>query len=339
MNSRRLRGILSGLGICIAVIVALARPAQATSDSCQDAAALDAAIGQACQQFAVGRYGEAVELLKSVETPTAAALLWLGRAQFELRDYPGAIQTLKRGTALAPGDSELHRWLGRAYGEEADRRRSFTMAVRVRREFEEAVRLDSTNIAARRDLLEFYLQAPRILGGGDGMARRQVAEIADLDPVAGHLASAASARRHGDVSRADADYKAVLQAEPRSVEPYFEAAEFYEERQDAAGLRAATDGALRIAPADPLLLYFRGVLQVIDGAELSGAETSLNSYLAIPPRSDRPGHASTHEWLGRLYERTGPLARAVAEYRAALTLEPGRKFAKESLHRLGRLLK
>jgi hypothetical protein len=87
-----------------------------------------------------------------------------------------------------------------------------------------------------------------------------------------------------------------------------------------------------------MLSYLRGVLQVIEGGELSSAETSLRTYLTVPPRSDRPGHAKTHEWLGRLYERSGASLRALAEYRAALALEPGRKFAKESLRRLERQL-
>src|SRR4029453_9493404 len=112
--------------------------------------------------------------LASVETPSAPVLFWLGRAQFELHDYPAAIQTLERGVALAPADAQTHRWLGRAVGEEPNRKSSFSLAIRVRRQFEEAVRLDPMNLDARRDLLEFYLEAPRLLGGGDEKARRKV---------------------------------------------------------------------------------------------------------------------------------------------------------------------
>jgi tetratricopeptide (TPR) repeat protein len=315
--------------------------ATANTDAASQALAqpvVDATVEQARQLFAAGRYAESAESLKSIPEPPAVVLFWLGRAQFELRDYAAASQAFERGVALAQSDSELHRWLGRAYGEEAARKRSLTLAIRVRRQFEEAVRLDPTNIAARRDLLEFYLQAPRLLGGGDDKARQQVAAIAALDPVAGHLASAAFAQHHGEASRAGAEYAAVMAAKPPSVEPYFEAAEFYEAHRDAAGLRAACDNVARLAPKDPRLSYIQGVVQVIEGGELASAETSLTTYLAVPPRSDRPGHASTHEWLGRLYEGSGALVRALAEYRAALALEPGRKFATESLRRVGQLL-
>src|SRR4030095_7650407 len=132
-----------------------------------------------------------------------------------------------------------------------NRKSSLSLAIRVRRQFEEAVRLDPMNVSARRDLLEFYLEAPRLLGGGDDKARRQVAAITALDPVAGHLASARLARHRGDTARAEAEYRAVFEAKPADVEPYFEAAEYYEARNDADGLRAAADGVGLSAPKHP----------------------------------------------------------------------------------------
>jgi tetratricopeptide (TPR) repeat protein len=299
---------------------------------------VDATIEQARHLFAEGRYDESAKALVTVEPPSAPILFWLGRTKFELHDYAAAIQTLERGVALAPDDAEMHRWLGRAYGEEANRKNSFSLAIRARHQFEDAARLDPLNVGAHRDLLEFYLEAPRLLGGGDDKARRQVAAITAVDPVAGHLASARLARHHGDTARVDAEYRAVFEAKPADVEPYFEAAEYYEARNDAYGLRAAADNVARLAPSDPRLSYILGVLQVIEGGAFVSAETSLKAYLTVPPRSDRPGPASTHEWLGRLYEESGALLRAAAEYRMALALEPGREFAKESLRRLGRLL-
>src|SRR5262245_21173180 len=229
-SGRRPRTANAVAGASVAALILCFAHATAITHATNQALAqpvVDATVEQARQLFASGRYAESAESLKSIPEPPAVVLFWLGRAQFELRDYAAAVQAFERGVALAQNDSELHRWLGRAYGEEASRKRSITLAIRVRRQFEEAVGLDPTNIAARRDLLEFYLQAPRLLGGGDDKARQQVAAIAALDPVAGHLASAAFAQHRGDASRAGAEYAAVMATRPASVEPYFEAAEFY----------------------------------------------------------------------------------------------------------------
>ena len=146
---------------------------------------------------------------------------------------------------------------------------------------------------------------------------------------------AAYLRHQHDASQADLEYRAVLRSKPATVEPFFEAAEFYENQRNANGLRNAVEAAAGMEPSDPRLSYFGGVLNIIAGANPSQGEALLTAYLVVPPRSDRPSAASAHEWLGRLYEQTGSSPRAIDQYRAALALEPGRKSAKESLRRLG----
>jgi tetratricopeptide (TPR) repeat protein len=295
-------------------------------------------VDQAREQFNDGRYGEAADILKArVEYAPrdAAAYFWLGRARFELRDYTGAIAALERGVQLNPDDSEYHRWLGRIYGEEADRKRSLSLAGRVRQQFENAVRLGPKNLAARRDLLEFYLEAPWIVGGGDDKARQQVTAITELDSNAGHFAYAAYLAHRSDYSHAAGEYRAAVSGRPARIESCFEAAEFFEKREDAAGLRAAADGAASVDPAEPRLLYFRGVAGVIAGADAGAAESLLQQYLAVPARSDRPSAAASHEWLGRLYEKLGRVADARSEYRVSTALNPDRKSTRERLRRLG----
>jgi tetratricopeptide (TPR) repeat protein len=265
----------------------------------------------------------------------ASAFFWLGRARFELGDYTGAIAALERGVELNPNDSEYHRWLGRIYGEEADRKRSPSLAGRVRRQFENAVRLGPKNLAAHRDLMQFYLEAPWILGGGDDKAKQQVTAINAIDSTAGHFAYAAYLAHHNDLPHASAEYRAAISARSGKIDSYFEAAEFFEKREDAAGLRAAVAGAAAVDSDDPRLLYFHAVADVVDGAGPGDAEALLQRYMAVPARSDRPSRSSAHEWLGRLYEKLGRVADARTEYRASAALEPDRKSPKERLRRLG----
>jgi tetratricopeptide (TPR) repeat protein len=325
------------------LIVALSLVCAAVAPSSQSIdARTDPRVEAARVQFEAGRYADATTTLESVvaaEPENASAYYWLGRTRIELHEYARAVDALKRACELKPQDSEYHRWLGRAYGEVADRERSFSLARRVREQFEEAVRLAPSNIAARRDLMQFYLEAPWILGGGEDKAWSQAAAIAAIDPVAGHLARAACwAHRHdaAGAAKAKAEYQAVLDARPNEVGPYLEAAEYFEKQKDIPGLQAAVDGATRVDPKAPALAYFLGVLDILSGVKPDEAETFLKAYLSgVPPRSDRPSHASAHEWLGRLYESQGRRAEAAAEYKEALRLDPNRRSARESLRRLG----
>src|SRR5208282_6173564 len=150
-----------------------------------------ATIQTAQRQFNAGNYSAAITTLQSAVTQNssnAEAYYWLGRTYYEIRDYDNAIAAGEKSIALDPKNSVYHQWLGRIYGGKADRDRSFSYARKVKKEFEAAVQLNPENIAARRDLEEYDLQAPWVVGGNKDEAKAEVDAIAALDPVAGHLA-------------------------------------------------------------------------------------------------------------------------------------------------------
>ena len=265
----------------------------------------------------------------------AQADLWLARCCLELAEYDQAIIYAERTVDLEPGSSQAHLWLGRSYGLEAERAHSFLLARRVRREFETAVQLDPGNLAARRDLMEFYLEAPWALGGSQDKARRQAEAITARDAVEGHLARAAFWQGRHQPLRAEAEYRAALELKPARVEPYFEIAEFYEKRGEAGEVEGALKAASLMQPLDPRLDYYGGVARVLEGGPFSEAEQFLKNYLSrAPVRSDFPSHAAAHEWLGRLYEQSGRTRQAVEHYRTALRLDAHRREARQALARL-----
>jgi tetratricopeptide (TPR) repeat protein len=293
----------------------------------------------ATRQFNSGNYSAAVSTLQIavIANPNSGDLFyWLGRSYYELRDYDNAITNGEKSIQLDPKNSDYHLWLGRAYGGKADREHSFFLAKKVKKEFEDAVAANPSNIPARRDLEEYSIDAPFIVGGSKDDAKAQVEAIAALDPVQGHLARAvyyAEASKKPDL--ADAEYKAVFAAKPNKIEPYLEAAQFYVRQNRPADLRVAIDAAAAVAPNDPRLAYYRGVFGVISSVDPSHSEQDLKSYLAsTPERSDWPSHAVAREWLGRLYEAQGKRAEAAEQYRASLQLDPTRKEVRTRLERL-----
>ena len=110
----------------------------------------------------------------------AVGAFYLGRTLFEQEQYEQAMEWLEKAALLNSGDSYYHLWLGRAYGNSAQRASilwQFPLARKVRIHFEKAVKLDPDNVDARADLAEYYLKAPRILGGGKEKAEAQAHEI------------------------------------------------------------------------------------------------------------------------------------------------------------------
>jgi tetratricopeptide (TPR) repeat protein len=281
---------------------------------------LTGTVDSARTQFLVGRYQDVVNELQPAlarDPRNTEAHFWLGRAYFELHDYDRAIDSIRRSVELNPTSSDSHWWLGRAYGNKAERDRSFLAARRARQEFETAVQLNPSNVGARRDLLEFYVDAPGILGGGNDKALGQVDAIAAIEAIAGRLARAAYWALRRDVPKARDEYGAVLRMKPASIAAYFEAAEFYEKHPDIDALNAVLDTATQMDASDPRLLYYRGVAAVQSGGDPEGAERSLREYLKFPERSDWPSPAATHRWLGKLYDSLGRQRDAATEYAAS----------------------
>jgi tetratricopeptide (TPR) repeat protein len=297
-------------------------------------------LSTAQRQFDAGDYRGAITILKAAltQSPRDGRLhYWLGRSFFELRDYSSATTYAELAVKSDPQISDYHLWLGRVYGREAERNRSFSLARRTKHEFEEAVRLNPSNIPARRDLAQFHLEAPWIIGGRVYEARKQIERIEALDPVDGHLARADYWLHENKPERAEAEYRHVLELRPQRVEPYYEVADFYADRQDAIQMEEAVEAAARVKPADSQVPYYRGVVRVMAGNRLSEAEQLLKSYLASAPReSNFSSYVSACVWLGRLYEWLGKHQEAAARYGAALQLDPARKSAREGLQRVGK---
>src|SRR5271154_6716510 len=334
------------LGVRILLAAALAIPLISTvmnassNPSARLLPAADAAamIQTAQRQFNTGNYSGAISTLQAAisnSSSNAEAYYWLGRSYYEIRDYDNAITAAEKSVALEPKNSAYHDWLGRIYGGKADRDRSFSYARKVKKEFEDAVQLNSANIPARRDLEEYLIQAPWVVGGNKDEAAKQVDAIAAIDPVEGLLARALYDEESKKIDLAEKEYREVLAAKPAKIDPYFEVIAFFQKQNKPADMQAAIQAAAQVSPNDPRLAYARGVAGVLANSNLADAEKNLKAYLAsTPDRSDWPSHAAAREWLGRLYESQGKRSEAAEQYRAALQLDPNSKEAKTRLEHL-----
>jgi len=307
----------------------------ATSSGANWPALLEAAQ----HQFGAGDYSAAISTLRAVVSQdplSAEAFFWLSRCYFEIRDVDNAVSHAERAVALRPENSMYQQWLGRDYAAKADRDKSFFTARKVKKHFERAVALDPANISARRDLEEFCMDAPWIVGGSDDEAESQVDAIARINPVEGHLARAAfdeEALKRLDL--AANEYKQVVAAKPSDPDPYFEAVVFYQRRNNPAEMDSVLDAVSQVSPNDPRLGFYRAETMIMTNSDLGRAEIYIKSFLAsTPDRSDWPSHAGAREWLGRLYEMQGRTAQAAEQYRASLQLEPERKSAQARLAKL-----
>ena len=260
-----------------------------------------------------------------------------GRRQLQLNEAGKAEKAFEKAIAVEPKIAVYHLWLGRAVGVQAANasivRQPF-LARRTKAEFEKAVELDPTLLDAREHLIIFYLQAPGVMGGSQAKARDQAREIAKHNTSRGHLAHASIAWHAKDTVATERAFRAAIAAAPDSAMPVVQLAVRLEAWGRATDAFALLGGFLARHPGDIPANFRLGRLATSTGQQLPRGEAAFRRLLAAPEwevAAGRPTRAAVHYRLGTLLEKSGRAADARAAYRAALTLDPKLKAAKDAL--------
>src|ERR1700733_15822128 len=183
--------------------------------------------------LAAGKVDEAIQILEqqtSQSATDAEAHNLLCRAYFMMDQWDRGIIACEHATQLDPAKSLYHLWLGRIYGEKADRAGFLSaagLAKKVRTSFERAVELDPKNWEARTDLAEFYLEAPSIVGGGEDKARVQADALLPLNPGMAHWILARISGKNKDTARAEREYRAAIAASHSGTRAWLDLAIFF----------------------------------------------------------------------------------------------------------------
>lgn len=308
---------------------------------CVPALAADGAAAQGIELYSAGKITEAKKVLEpwaKAHPKDAEAASYLGRCYWALQDYDQAIDWLEKAVALAPKNAEYQLWLARSTGRAAATSgmlRAMSLGKRCRVAYERAVALDPELIEARSDLVQFYLQAPGIMGGGVDKAQAQAGEIARRDPVRGAVAYANVALHEKDPAKAIKLLDAAIAKAPTEPRLRMALGMVYtsEERWDDAF--GVYDAILTTEPNHWAALYQVGRTAALSGKRLDQGKAALERYIAGTPGPDAPPVANAHYRLGMIYQQQGNKNAARAEYQAALRLDPKLKDAKEALEKLG----
>lgn len=202
------------------------------------------------------------------------ALLDRARAALDHHDPDTAATLLEQAASRDPQNAEVHYLLGIAYGAQAEKASVFrqaSLARKTRDEFERAVALDPNHLDARFSLVQYYVEAPAFLGGGEEKARDQANAIAARNPGYGHRAFA-------------------------FIDTH--------EKQYAAAV-AELDEALKIDPNDMDALFELGHVAALSGLELQRGEAALERYIAHKPGRDDPPASEANDWLQKIRAREG----------------------------------
>jgi tetratricopeptide (TPR) repeat protein len=290
--------------------------------------------------LASGQVDQAIQSLQQQIhiTPTADAYNLLCRAHFELDAWDAGIPTCEKAVALAPDNGLYHLWLGRIYGEKADRAgflKAAGLAKKVRVEFERAVQFDPNSWEARTDLAEFYLEAPGIVGGGEDKARAQADLLLPSNPGMAHWVRARIAQKNKDNDAAEQEYRLAIDVTHGGIRAWVNLAGFYRHMNRLDQMEQALH-TMESRPLDrPAALMDAAGMLFRTGRNMEMATRLVRRYLASGPVEEWPAFKA-HYLLGQLLERQGDRPAAQAEYRLTLFMAHSFDRAQQGLQRIGR---
>ncbi|GGY64228.1 hypothetical protein GCM10011613_04980 [Cellvibrio zantedeschiae] len=158
------------------------------------------------------------------------ALYYMGRIAFDEGDAEKAKDYLSQSVEIEPNTSDEYYWLGRAYGELAQKAnilKQASYASSVHKYFQLAVEVDPKNIAAQRGLFTFYIMAPGIMGGGIDKAEKTLADLRVLSPVDADIKQLDLLAKKEEKDKHLAHAKYLVATYPQSAEALFSAAHVF----------------------------------------------------------------------------------------------------------------
>jgi len=289
------------------------------------AQAMQDPLVQANAALQSGEADLAIALLVSL-TPSAESHNLACRVQLTLERWDAAVSECERAVSQDGQNSDYHLWLGRALGEKADRASfmsAYSLAKRVRAEFETAVRLNPRNAGALADLGEFYDTAPGIVGGGDNKAQGVASQLDNVEPARAHELRGRIAEGHKDYATAEREFREAITVSEHPAFQWMTLANFYRRRGRWTDLDAAMQSGVKAAQRDRhagVALYDGASLLITAKRNPELAARMLESYLAGSLKSEEAPAFVAHTRLAQLKAQLGDVPGARREQTAALQL-------------------
>lgn len=258
----------------------------------------------------------------------------LGLISSRKKEYDKAETYLKQAINLNANKPEYHLALGALYGQmavEANPLKQGLLAPKIKSAFENAARLDPKNLESRWMLINFYIRAPKIMGGDIEKGKIIANEIMKINQAEGNRAWGTIWRTENKNDLAEKNYKASITLAPDSIKYYFALARFYEAIPD---IEKALDTFLKTAKKFPenRMPYLQIGRIIADlGKNLDEGEKALNKFISLTTNSNDKNLANAHYYLGLIEKKRGKTFNAKKQFELALKCNPEHKLTLDIL--------
>jgi Flp pilus assembly protein TadD len=257
-------------------------------------------LDDARKLYHLTQFEQSLHVLQAIPQKDAAVYELMGRNYYGQADFKKATEVLEKAVALDPNNSEIHLWLGRAFGRRAETSSPFTapgFASRARQYFEKAAQLNPNNLEAQSDLFEYYLEAPGFLGGGLDKAGATAEQISRINAAEGAWAQAKLAEKRKEFHSAEAHLLRAIEMAPQQIGRLIDLAKLQTKQGRIHEADQSIAQAERIAPNSPKLMFAKAELYIKTKRNLDVARELLKQYLSSAITPDDPSRAEAEKLL------------------------------------------
>jgi tetratricopeptide (TPR) repeat protein len=285
---------------------------------------LDQAIGL----YQRGEFKQAVNVLCSLSRSSPSdsnVRLWLGKSYLKIHLWDKAVGEMETAVQLEPAKAQNQLWLGRACGARATHSifiTAFGWARRAVKAFEMARKLSPDDVDVRFDLLEYYIEAPSALGGGQDKADAEAQAISKLSPKKGYIARAIILQKNKRWEQAQKELMQATVNYPKDASVYKDLADFLLDRHDYEGAFIHAEKALQLDNRSKRVKLIWAASAARLHTDLDQAEQSLRELAMGPLRDEDPSFEEVYYWLGECYLAKGEKAKARESFDTAHVFNP-----------------
>ncbi len=239
------------------------------------------------------------------QSPDTAEQVKAGKKYYLTGDFRKSVESFKKAARLEPNSFLCRLWLGRAYGrlaESSDFISAPRYASQSRSHFEKAVELAPKNLEALSDLFDYYLSAPRFLGGGIEKAEVLAGKIAELNGAEGHYIKAKLAEKRKDFERTERHFRKAAGLESGNVSRLLDLAKFLARRGRINESDEVFKKAEESFPDHPDILFARAEIYIQNGRNLGMAREMLTRYLSLELDENHPAPFEAKRLLKKIPE-------------------------------------
>ncbi|MBO3697053.1 tetratricopeptide repeat protein [Roseivirga sp. E12] len=275
-----------------------------------------------------------LEDYKSKSQEYEKAQYYLGRIAFDEEEYSDAIDYFKEAIKKNNQSADYYAWLGNAYGvytQNISKIRQGMVAPKIKKNYEKAVALDPQNLDAQWGLIEYYTQAPSIMGGSMTKATETANVIMSFNEKEGYRALSTVYQRDKKYTEAEQAFVKLVELDSVYATSL---GTFYQNRQMYDKAFKHFEKMRVSEPKNTNAVYQIGRTSALSGLQLEKGIKALEEYMTLPLNEGSPSYAAAKMRLAMIYEKMGNKTKAKSLYQASLNEDPKMQLAKEGLKRV-----